>query len=233
METIPKEILSRDIGPYLSPRSFNRFSLISKNMYLLDLYKDNYLYFETLRKIWPNEQYNPKSDYIYRYKNILNFASKYSDKLTSIADVNELLFYVKTKDELNYLISLGADINYEGQHTEVTVLIFTVQANIQKSDLIRALLENGADVTRRDMFDRSAYYLALENNYMDIVDIFGEYKYNILNDLYYHDIISPEFSNITNTNLELLLNKLKDIQYYHPVNKQLVIEIVQSSMESI
>ena len=49
--------------------------------------------------------------------------------------------------------------------------------------MVRALLENEAGVKIIDMLDFSVYYHAFFNGYINIVNIFGEYKYNILNEL--------------------------------------------------
>lgn len=127
---------------------------------------------------------------------------------------------------------MGANINFESDHTSVTVLLFTTQSTKEKSDLVRTLLENGADFKYRDMYDHSSYYHALNNDYMDIINIFAEYKYNILNELYYYNIIDPDFANITNINVDLLTENLKRIDYAHyPLD--LIMEIIESCIELI
>lgn len=77
IENIPQEIISKNIARRLSPKEFNRFSSVSKNIYLYELYKDNYLYFESLNELLDqNEEYNYKIDYIYRYRRVLSFADQ-------------------------------------------------------------------------------------------------------------------------------------------------------------
>ena len=126
-----------------------------------------------MKNFWPEQKYKYKCDYIYRYKKLLEFHTKYLDDGISI---DEALFYVKTRDELYYLLNLGADINYVSDHTEVTLIIFTCQSLKEKSDLFRALIENNSDIRRSDMFGHTAYYLALKCRHMDIIEIFDEYK---------------------------------------------------------
>jgi hypothetical protein len=232
MEQLPRDTMLRSISPYLAPKDFIGLSMVSKNFYELNIYKDNYLYYESLKKFWPNEAYNHNLDYIYRYKRILNFVKNMELRFDGSDDfVDESLFYVTNRDELHYLLYLGADINYEGSRSEVTLIIFVAQSNTEKSDLFRAILENGGDIAMGDMFDFTAYYHALTTGKMDIINICHENKYNILNELYKHNIINPEMANINNTNIDLLVDKLKEINYTHQRERDLVIEIVMSCIE--
>lgn len=229
MEQLPREVITRNIARYLQPSAFNRLSIVSKNIYLTDIYKDNYLYYDILKDYWPEETYNPKSDYIYRYQQLLKFHDIHLIKDTSPDNINESLFYAKTRDEIYYLLNMGANINFVSDHAEVPLLVFNCQSNREKSDLVRSLLENNIDIQAPDMFHKTPYYSALKNDFMEIINIFAEYKYNILNDLYYYKIINPQFVNITNVNIDKLTDKLKNVNYKD--NPHLVIDIVESCME--
>lgn len=234
IQKIPIEIISKKIVSYLSPKTFNRLSIVSKNIYLLEIYKDNYLYYDSgSNDFWKKEDYDHKKDYIYRYKSITKFINQYIKESMSEYDINELLYRVTTKDQFNYVINLGADVNFVGG-PEVSPLVFRSNSRVERPDLTRGLLENGAYIQETDMFNKTAYYLALKNGYMNTIDIFSEYKYNILNDLYYYQVITPDFVNIISVDIELLTDKLKNINYDisdQDINIDLIINIIKSCID--
>jgi len=234
MEKLSNDIISRKIASYLSPENFNIFSSVSKNIYLLELYKDNYLYYETAAyDFWPEEKYDHKKDYIYRYKQMQNFIKKYLKKKETMTqdEINWVMYNLRTRDELNFLLSLGADVNCYCDSPDQPLLVFLVQSNFEKSDVVRGLLEKGAKINAIDNFRKTPYYHALKNNYINIINILAEYKYNILNDLYFYKIITPDFANINNINIDLLTDKVKKIKYADDDNRDIVIEIVKSCIE--
>lgn len=235
MYNLPRDVISNKLSTFLSPEDLGSLSSTSNHFYDISLYKNNYLYYEILnKKYWSDEDYNNNIDYIYRYKRIKNFIKFLKDKreywgqesYTDDEWLDQSLFYAKNVDEIKYLINLGADINAYNDVTESDLLFFTVGSISEKTDVLKFLLDNGADISVRDMFDKSPYYIALESNKMNMINVFNEHKYNILTDLYNYELITPEFANVNDTDIDLLVTKIKDISYYGDHGRSYLEEII-------
>jgi ankyrin repeat protein len=80
-------------------------------------------------------------------------------------------------DFVSTLADLGADVNATDATTDEPVLLKAAQNGY--TEIVRALVENGADVEAKDSYDLTALFLAAYEGYTDIVQLLLDYGADI------------------------------------------------------
>jgi len=89
---------------------------------------------------------------------------------------NNFNFYSKNKNFIEYLLTIGADINYQDQYGN-SPLLYACYYNNQ--DIIILLLKYGANVNIIDIYNNSAMDMAYSTNNLTIANILVDYNIDL------------------------------------------------------
>lgn len=125
-----------------------------------------------------NNGYTPKdSDIIscanenyYEAGKVLLSTIKYDDKKSYLNIALECTIENKAYKYSELLISVGADVNYKDRKSSMIILA----TEMHYTSMVKLLIENGADINVRNNFNKSPLCIAVNKNWVDLVDLFIE-----------------------------------------------------------
>ncbi|UEM40632.1 hypothetical protein [Pectobacterium aquaticum] len=148
------------------------------------------------------------------FRSLMNVLKKHNISAYEIRDLLDrtLLFYARTRDDVEQLIDLGVDINHQDK------LGHTALFHVSSEEVINALIEHGIDVDRKDNEGRHVLatygFFNYHDTFLKYADRFKE-KHIIIDSLYCNQLenIPSALKLLHDNGFKITLSRFVEIEH--------------------